>query len=86
MKNRFLRRTLVVAMAIVVLHIVCAYALDAVGLVESLLSPSGTRLLWVLPLAVLLYALRFSAYFVAPGLVVGCSILWLVDKADARRS
>jgi hypothetical protein len=78
------RRTLLVAAGILVLHFACAYALDAAGLVESLLSPSGGQLLWVLPLAVIFYALRLATYFVVPGLVVGCAILWLVEKARDR--
>lgn len=66
------------------LHLICAHALDAAGFVESLLSPSGGQFYWVLPLAVIFYALRLAAYYVVPGLVVGGSILWLVDKARDR--
>lgn len=83
-KARWMPRALFVAAGILVLHLACAYALDAAGLVESLLSPSGGRLLWVLPMAVVFYALRLAAYFVVPGVVMGCAILWLVNKARDR--
>lgn len=76
----FPRRTCLVAAAVLALHLVVAYALDAAGLIESLLSPSGTRVLWILPLAILLYLLRFAAYFVVPGLVVGSLLVWIAGN------
>ena len=47
-----------------------AHALDALGVVESLLSPSGARVLVILPLCVLFFAARLLLVFVAPGLVL----------------
>lgn len=66
---------LIFAVVILVTHTLIAYALDAAGLIESLLSPSGTRVFWILPLAVIFYALRITAYFIVPGVVVGSLIL-----------
>ena len=40
------------------------------GLVESLLSPSGARLALVLPLSVVFFAARLLLFFVAPGLAI----------------
>jgi hypothetical protein len=83
---RFPRRTLIFAAAVLVLHTSSAYVLDTAGLIESLLSPNGERLLWILPMAVFFYALRIVALFVVPGLVVGNLILWLVDEVRGRRN
>jgi hypothetical protein len=79
-RSVFPRRTLMLAGAVLVLHLGVAYALDAAGLIESLLSPSGARILVVLPLAVLLYALRLVAYFVIPGLIVGSLLGWITER------
>jgi hypothetical protein len=73
------------AAALLLLHVAFAYGLDAVGLVESLLSPSGVQLLWILPLAALFYAVRLASFFVVPGLVASALILWLLDRAAAHR-
>jgi len=83
---RFPRRTLMIAGAIGLLHLVVAYLLDAAGLIESLLSPSGPRVLVVLPLALLLYALRLTAYFVIPGVVAGSLLVWIVERKRIRGS
>ncbi|MBK9265278.1 MAG: hypothetical protein IPM54_36530 [Polyangiaceae bacterium] len=83
---RFPRRTLTFAALVVVLHVAFAYGLDAAGLVEALLSPSGADLLWLLPLAALFYAVRLASFFLVPGLVASAAILWLVDTVRARRS
>ena len=81
---RFPRRTITFALTILLLHVALSYALDAAGLVESLLSPSGAQLLWILPLAIFFYALRLTAFFVVPGLLVGSAMLWVIDKARDR--
>lgn len=81
----FPRRTFFFASVIGLLHLVVAYGLDAAGLIESLLSPSGPRLLWILPLAVLLYALRLAVYFVVPGLVTGSLLLWMIRRSTSDR-
>jgi len=83
---RFPRRTLMIAGAIGLLHLVVAYLLDAAGLIESLLSPSGPRVLVVLPLALLLYALRLTTYFVIPGVVAGSLLVWIVERKSIRGS
>lgn len=85
-QTRFPRRTMLFAAAVLLLHFIAAQALDAAGLVESLLSPNGDRLLWVLPLAILLYTLRFAVYFVIPGLVVGSLLGWRRDASRARHT
>ena len=74
------------AAVVLIAHTVLAYLLDAAGLIESLLSPSGARLLWILPLAVLFYALRITAYFIVPGVVLGALISqgW-TQRAKASR-
>jgi hypothetical protein len=38
-----------------------------------LLSPSGARLALLVPVAVVFYAARFFAFFVAPGLLLGAA-------------
>jgi hypothetical protein len=76
----FPRRTALFAAALVALHLAGAYALDALGLIESLLSPSGARVLWLVPLAGLFYLVRFTLLFVAPGLALGALLLWLADR------
>jgi hypothetical protein len=83
--SRFPRRTIGIAAALLLLHVAFAYGLDAVGLVESLLSPSGVQLLWILPLAALFYAVRLASFFVVPGLVASALIFWLLDRAAAHR-
>ena len=48
-----------------------ARLLDSLGLIEGLLSPTGARLSVLVPLALLFYAARFVAWFLAPGLLFG---------------
>jgi hypothetical protein len=48
-----------------------ARLLDTLGLIEGLLSPAGARLALLVPVAVVFYAGRFFAFFVAPGLLLG---------------
>ncbi|TAK23705.1 MAG: hypothetical protein EPO40_26740 [Myxococcaceae bacterium] len=58
-------------------------ALDRMGLVERLLSPSGAGVALALVAAVSMYALRLALIFVAPGVVAG----WvLIAAIEARRS
>jgi hypothetical protein len=57
------------------LNLLGAYVLDALGLVEGLLSPSGGRLLLIVPVAVSFYAARFVAWFIAPGLLLGALLV-----------
>jgi hypothetical protein len=75
------RRTLVFAAVILVLNLGGAYLLDALGLVEGLLSPHGGTIGLLLPLAVVFYAARISLYFVVPGLLVGALSLWAMERA-----
>lgn len=58
-------------------------ALDRIGLIERLLSPSGAGVVLALVAALVMYALRLALIFVAPGVVAA----WLVIAAiEARRS
>jgi hypothetical protein len=57
-----------------------ARLLDALGLVESLLAPGGTRALLVLPLALVFYAARLLLVFVAPGLVLAFLVRLLLAR------
>lgn len=86
MSARSLRRTVGLSLTLVLVHLVCAYVLDAAGFVESLLSPSGIQLMWILPLTVVFYAIRLATYFLVPGLLIGCGILWVLDHVRSRAS
>jgi hypothetical protein len=57
-----------------------ARALDSLGLIEGVLSPSGARILILVPVAALFFAARLCCYFVAPGLLLGA----LLDFARLR--
>lgn len=81
---RQLRRALLAAGALLVLHVALVHALDALGLVERLLAPSGLAALVVLPLALLLFAVRLSALFVMPGLCAAALLFWALRRARAR--
>jgi len=74
---RGLARALVAAAALGALHAALAYALNALGLVESLLSPSGLRALAVLPLAALFYLVRLALLFLMPGLLAAALWSWI---------
>jgi len=62
------------ASAALLLDIGGARVLDALGLIEGLLSPSGAAFALLLPLAVVFYVARFTAWFIAPGLLLGALI------------
>ncbi len=66
--------------ALLVVNGVGAHVLDALGLVEGLLSPHGAALALLLPLAGLFYAARIVVLFAAPGLVLGALVVWIVDR------
>ena len=65
-------------------ELIGARVLDTLGLIEGLLSPSGARLAWLIPLAVVFFASRLFAWFVGPGLVLGA--LLVSFRPSARRS
>jgi len=67
------RRALVIGVALVatLLQLILARLLDRIGLIEGLLSPSGASPALLVPLALVFYAARLFAWFVAPGLVLG---------------
>ena len=71
-----LKRTLLFAAVVFTLNLGGAYLLDALGLIERLLSPSGGLVARMIPLAVVFYAARLLLLFVVPGLVVGALALW----------
>lgn len=75
-----LKRTLLFAAVVFTLNLGGAYLLDALGLVERLLSPSGGLVALLIPLAVVFYAARLLLLFVVPGLVVGALALWAANK------
>lgn len=75
------RRTLVFSGVILTVNLGGAYLLDALGLVERLLSPQGGMLAVLLPLAVVFYAARLAALFVVPGLVAGAALVWAWERA-----
>ena len=79
------RRTLVFAAAVFAINLGGAYVLDALGLVEGLLSPHSATLALLLPLAAVFYAARLVALFVVPGLLLGAFLLWAMDRAEGRR-
>lgn len=78
------RRTLIFAGAVLVVNLAGAYLLDAIGLVEGLLSPHGASAALLLPLAVAFYAARLAALFVVPGLVLGVLAVWGMDRIGIR--
>lgn len=72
------RRTLIVAVAVVVIEVLGVRILARMGLVESLLSPDGGRAMVALPIAVMFFAARLLVRFVLPGLVVSSLLIaWL---------
>jgi len=78
------RRTLVFAAAVLLLNLGGAYLLDALGLVEGLLSPHGGTAALLVPLAVAFYTVRILALFVVPGLLVSALILWAIERRQPR--
>jgi hypothetical protein len=75
------RRTLIVAVALVMIEILGVRILASMGLVESLLSPEGGRALVALPIAVIFFAARLLVRFVLPGIVASSLLLaWLLRK------
>jgi hypothetical protein len=72
------RRTLIFAVALVMIEVLGVRILASMGLVESLLSPDGGRALVALPVAVLFFAARLLVRFVLPGLVASALVIaWL---------
>lgn len=82
---RFPRRTFILAVALFAVNLGGAHLLDALGLVEGLLSPSGGRLLLLIPLAAAYYVARILALFLAPGLLAGALLEWLWERRTSRR-
>jgi hypothetical protein len=70
-KRPWPRRTLILAAVLLAVDLAGARALDALGLVESLLAPGSPRAFVAFPLAVLFYAARISLLFLVPGIVIG---------------
>jgi hypothetical protein len=80
------KRTLIFAAIVLALNLGGAYLLDALGLVERLLSPHDGTAALLVPLAVVFYTARILALFVAPGLVAGSLLLWAWDRRKAQGS
>lgn len=79
------KRTLIFAAIVLALNLGGAYVLDALGLVEGLLSPHGGTAALLLPLAVLFYTARILLLFVVPGLVAGALLPWAWDRYGSRK-
>lgn len=79
-EGRRLRRIGVAAGVLLGAHVALMYALDALGLVESLLAPSGLRALAALPLAALFYLVRLALLFAMPGLLLVALLRWAAAR------
>jgi hypothetical protein len=64
------KSTLALCVTSALVNAVGARLLDALGLIEGLLSPSGHRLLLIVPLSLVFYGARLFVYFIAPGLLL----------------
>jgi hypothetical protein len=62
-------------MVAALVELIGARVLDALGLIEGLLSPSGANPAVLVPLALVFFAARFVAWFIAPGLVLGALVV-----------
>lgn len=80
------RRTLLFAAAVFGVNLGGAYLLDALGLIEGLLSPHGGSLALLLPLAIAFYTARLLLFFVVPGLVIGALAVWAMGRARVDSS
>ncbi|MBK8256137.1 MAG: hypothetical protein IPK82_26145 [Polyangiaceae bacterium] len=78
------KKTLFFCAAAVILNWAGAYLLNSLGLVEHMLSPHGNTLVWILPLSVLFYLVRFLAYFLVPGLLLGTFLVYTIEKRRAQ--
>ncbi|MFO0713576.1 MAG: hypothetical protein U0353_27235 [Sandaracinus sp.] len=67
--------------SLAIVHDLLALALDRLGLVERLLSPSGLDVLLALGAALVLFGLRLTLLVVAPALVLGLAGAWLTTIA-----
>lgn len=81
-ERRSLYQWLIGLAALIVLHNLSAIGLDAIGLAESVLSPSLGRALGVGIAALVFFAARLFLFFIAPGVVLAK----LVRRAFARPS
>lgn len=79
------KRTLIFAAVVLLLNLGGAYLLDALGLVEGLLSPHGGTAALLVPLALVFYTARILSLFIVPGLVAGALLLWGVDHLRTRK-
>lgn len=77
-------RALWVAGMAVLCDLIGARVLDALGLIEGLLSPSAASPLLLAPLALVFFAARLTAWFVAPGLLVGALLVSFLAKVRGR--
>lgn len=84
-EGRRLRRVGVAAGVLLGAHVALMYALDALGLVESLLAPSGLRAIAALPLAASFYLVRLMLLFVMPGLLLAALLQWAARRAQRPR-
>lgn len=85
-ESRRLRRAAIGAGVLFVSHLVLAYALDAMGLVESLLSAGGLRAILALVLGMVFYAVRLVLLFLVPGLLLSALSFWGIERLRGRTS
>jgi hypothetical protein len=78
------RSTLVLGVVCMLTDQLGARLLDAIGLTQEILAPSGARLLLLVPVSCAFYGARLVTYFVLPGLVLlaGARALSLTLKAS----
>jgi len=81
--TRWKKRVAASALALLVYEAL-VLALDRMGLIERLLSPSGAGVAVALVAALSMYTLRLALIFVAPGVVVGWVLIAAVEARRAR--
>jgi hypothetical protein len=78
------RAALLVALGAALAEVLARHALDRLGLIEGLLSPSGASPLLLVPLALCFFAARLFVWFVAPGLLLGAVIVSFRPRPSER--
>jgi hypothetical protein len=82
-EGRRLRRSLLAAAGLAVVHTALAYGLDALGLLSRLLAPaSHWEVVLALAAGALFYGVRLVLLFVMPGLVLSALLSWAMRAAS----
>jgi hypothetical protein len=74
------RRAVLLAIALLAFNAGAELALDALGVMESLLAPPGPRALLIIPLVLLFFTARLLLLFAAPGLLVAAILFVRNDR------